>query len=320
MSNIPTSGEMFVPPGGFPEGYVPSEADTPEAQGVQGPYQDFATSGEFSAEEMQTIESAANFMSSPQLEEPDKAHLDNLIADLRAFQTNHPGVNLMPVGSNRWLEINTVMALFEMTMEIIDILSQIKKQESELQINLALVKISMAKEIADLTVKLGEVAARQCILDAAKAWAEMGIALAQLVSTVVVTIARENALRKVGPGMKDRAEEAGEPPPTQAQIESAIHNEMTKWQTYQQLPGQFIEAAGKGVLGGLEFSKASLKLLEAEIEAARGQEQTFMEMITKEIDALRESRSEVAKQLKDFLETLANLIRTVGEQFRTGAA
>jgi hypothetical protein len=183
-----------------------------------------------------------------------------------------------------------------MTLDIINILSQIKHQEAELQINLAHVKVAMAKEIADLTVALGEVAARQCILEATKAYAQMAAAIAQTVCTVVITVARERALTGASPEQQ--------------------HTIMMYYQQMSQLPTSLITAIEQGVIGGIELGKADLKRLEASFEAVRGQEQTFIDMISKEIDALRESRSEVAKELKDFLETLLNLIRTVGEQFR----
>jgi len=297
MSNIPSFGELV----GHPEwGNVLPEEVSPEIERLYGIYQTVSADSVLSAQDLQALQTAALLMSSPQLLAPDPTVLAAFRHNISALQASFPP----PPGGphvrilNKWLKVNLTMKMFEAAVLIINLLSQMKLQEAELQIKISHVKVALAKEIAELTVTLGEVAARQCLLEATKAWAQMGAAIAQAICTAGITFAREMALSQ--PGLT---------PEQQYDITQ-------RFRSPQDMASSLITAIEQGLIGTVEVGKADLKRLEAEFEADRGQLQTFIEMMTKEIDALRESRSEVAKQIKDFLETLLNLIRTVGEQFR----
>jgi len=298
---LPSFEQMISGPGGEPRD-LPGDMSADLAQ-LEGLYSEFASDSVITAQEKAWLEGAIQLMSFPNLDRPDQDLINAFSANLTALQATNPappgGVHI-PIG-NAWLTCSAAVALFIMTLDIVNILSQIKQQEADLQIALTHLKIAMAEQIAELTVQLGQIAHDLAMNEATECWIEMGAALASLAVTASVTLARQGAIRR------ERMQEHPD-----------INSVMNQYAPYIQMPESFITALKSGLMAGAKIEKADLKLLEAELSGVKEKLQPLMDIISNEIRLLSESRTEVGKQIKEFLEALHNLLRTVGEQFSRG--
>lgn len=268
----------------------------------------------------------------PNLEPPAKTLLNDFLTQLKNAPPPAPGSTqkLTIQAAKAWLSTSAAVFLFIKMQGIITKLAQSKYNQAITQINVSKAQIDAAKQIFEMAVTQGELAAKICEQEAAKAALDATVALGQLVMTSMQTLYRaaetgyqtklhqQDQLREWQQAVPPQHPEISkweDVPVTltmKTGIEQTVENKIRQFSSFTESLMGTVRGFGEA---NIAMVKAELEKLKGTVEGTKGLVERITQMLESAVRQLQTGRDEVDQQLSKYMDLLRSVLQAVGEVF-----